>query len=320
MKTRKVGIIGLGHVGAHVAYSLAIQGIAAELVLVDPKESKLAAEVQDLRDAILYCPHDVKINGGTYADLGDCDAIVNCIGDINLLASGDRLDELTFTAAQVKGYIHKVMASGFNGFIVNITNPCDVITNILYRESGLPKGHVIGTGTGLDTSRLVSALSLQTGVSPQSISAYMIGEHGASQMAAWSCVNFNGIPLSSLENEDAKFAFDKPELQKRAIGGGWVTYSGKHCTEYGICSTAARMVRCIFNDEQRIMPASMLLDGEYGEKDVFVGVPVLLGKNGAERVLELPLTAEELANFHKCCDDVRKNIKTAEGIAPAECK
>ena len=184
----------------------------------------------------------------------------------------------------------------------------------------MPKGHVIGTGTGLDTSRLVSALSLQTGVSPQSISAYMIGEHGASQMAAWSCVNFNGIPLSSLENEDAKFAFDKPELQKRAIGGGWVTYSGKHCTEYGICSTAARMVRCIFNDEQRIMPASMLLDGEYGEKDVFVGVPVLLGKNGAERVLELPLTAEELANFHKCCDDVRKNIKTAEGIAAAECK
>lgn len=94
MKTRKVGILGLGHVGAHVAYSLAIQGIAAELVLVDPKESKLAAEVQDLRDAILYCPHDVKINGGIYADLGDCDAIVNCIGDINLVASGDRLDEL----------------------------------------------------------------------------------------------------------------------------------------------------------------------------------------------------------------------------------
>ena len=122
-----------------------------------------------------------------------------------------------------------------------------------------------------------------------------------------------------LEKEDERFAFDKPELQKRAIGGGWVTYSGKHCTEYGICSTAARMVRCIFNDEQRIMPASMLLDGEYGEKDVFVGVPVLLGKNGVERVLELPLTAEEKENFHKCCDDVRRNIKTAEGIAAAEC-
>lgn len=319
MKTRKVGIIGMGHVGAHVAYSLAIQGIAAELVLVDRKEAKLKAEVQDLRDAILYCPHDVKVNGGTYADLGDCDVIVNCVGDIDLCATGNRLDELNYTAAQVKGFVKKVMASGFNGFVVNVTNPCDVIANIWQQESGLPRGHVFGTGTGLDTSRLVSALSLQTGVAPQSINAFMIGEHGASQIAAWSCVSFGGVALSALEKEDARFAFDKPELQKRAIGGGWVTYSGKHCTEYGICSTAARMVRCIFNDEQRIMPASMLLDGEYGEKDVFVGVPVLLGKNGVERVLELPLTAEELEAFHKCCDDVRKNIETANGIAPAEC-
>lgn len=318
MKTRKVGVIGLGHVGAHVAYSLAIQGIAAELVLVDLKEAKLASEVQDLRDAVLYSPHDVTINGGTYADLGDCDVIVNCIGDINLVATGDRLDELNFTAAQVKNYVKKVMASGFQGFIVNITNPCDVITDLLYKESGLPKGHVFGTGTGLDSSRLISQLSQQTGVAPQSISAYMIGEHGASQMAAWSCVSFGGVPLSALEKTDARFAFDKPELQKKAIGGGWVTYSGKHCTEYGICSTAARMVQCIFNDEKRIMPASMLLDGEYGERGVFVGVPCLIGRNGVERVLELPLTQEELAQFHICCEDVRRNIQTAAGIPAAE--
>lgn len=318
MKTSKVGVIGLGHVGAHVAYSLVIQGIASELVLVDLKESKVKSEVQDLRDAVMYSPHDVKINGGTYADLGDCDVIVNCVGDITLCATGNRVDEMNFTAAQVKGYVHKVMASGFHGFVVNITNPCDVITNIWYRESGLPKGHVFGTGTGLDTSRLVSALSLQTGVAPHSISAYMIGEHGASQMAAWSCVSFGGVPLSTLEKENERFQFDKPALQKRAIDGGWVTYSGKNCTEYGICSTGARMVRCILNDEQRIMPASMLLDGEYGEKDVFVGVPVLLGKNGVEKVLELPLTKEELASFHQCCEDVRNNIKTAEGIAPVE--
>ena len=105
--------------------------------------------------------------------------------------------------------------------------------------------------------------SLQTGVSPQSISAYMIGEHGASQMAAWSCVNFNGIPLTSLEHEDPKFAFDKPELQKRAIGGGWVTYRGKHCTEYGIATTAARMAHLVLHDEKAIMPASAELCGEY---------------------------------------------------------
>lgn len=309
MKTRKAAVIGLGHVGAHVAYSLAIQGIVSELVLVDLKQDKLVSEVQDLRDALLYCPHDVVINGGTYTDLGDCDVIVNAVGDIDLVASGNRLDEMNFTASQVKGYVKKVMASGFKGFIINITNPCDVITDIIYRESGLPKGHVFGTGTGLDTSRLVSQLSLQTGVAPQSISAYMIGEHGASQMAAWSCVSFGGVPLSTLEKVDERFAFDKPELQKKAIGGGWVTYCGKHCTEYGISSTASRMARCVLNDERLIMPASMLLDGEYGEKDVFVGVPCLIGAHGVERVLELPLTAEEKAQFHACCEDVRRNTQ-----------
>ena len=245
IKERKVGILGLGHVGAHVAYSIAIQGIADHLVLVDLKESKVRSEVQDLRDAVMYMPHNVKIEAGTYADLGDCDVIVNAIGDISLCASNNRLDEMKFTAAQVKSYMSKVMASGFNGIIINITNPCDVITDLIYKLSGLPKGHVFGTGTGLDTSRLVSQLALQTGVDHQSISAYMIGEHGASQMAAWSCVSFGGVPLSTLEKVDERFAFDKPELQKKAIGGGWVTYSGKYrvwhlfyCCTYGSCCTA----------------------------------------------------------------------------------
>ena len=319
MQTRKVGVLGLGHVGAHVAYSLIIQGIVSELVLVDPKAGKLVSEVQDLRDAQMYAPHKVEVKPGTYADLGDCDIIVNCIGDITLCASNNRLDEMSYTVAQVKSYIGKVMASGFKGFIVNITNPCDVIAHLLWQESGLPKNQVFGTGTGLDTSRLVSKLSLQTGVAHQSISAYMIGEHGASQMAAWSCVSFGGVPLSVLEKQmPEKFGFDKPELQKLAIGGGWVTYSGKGCTEYGICSTAARMVRCILNDEKRIMPASTLLEGEYGERDLFIGVPCLIGKNGIEQVLELPLTEEEKVQFHSCCEDVRKNIKTAEGIPAAE--
>ena len=123
IKERKVGILGLGHVGAHVAYSIAIQGIADHLVLVDLKESKVRSEVQDLRDAVMYMPHNVKIEAGTYTDLGDCDVIVNAIGDISLCASNNRLDEMNFTAAQVKFYMSKVMASGFNGIIINITIP-----------------------------------------------------------------------------------------------------------------------------------------------------------------------------------------------------
>ena len=313
-KIRKVGILGVGHVGAHCAYSLAIQGIVDELVLVDLREDRVKSECQDLCDAVMYMPHNVTVNVGTYEDLGDCDVLVNSLGDISLVATGDRNHEMRYTVAQLKATMPKVMASGFNGVIISITNPCDTVADLVYKLSGLPKGRVFGTGTGLDTSRLVSALAQQTGYDHQAISAYMIGEHGASQMAAWSCVSFGGAALAALEGKDERFTFDKDELQRIAINAGWVTYHGKQCTEYGICSTLARMVRAVLHDEKRIMPASMLLEGEYGEENVFAGVPCVIGKNGVEEVIELPITAEEKAKFHICCEDIRKHIKEAEAI------
>ena len=314
MKTRKVGIIGLGHVGAHVAYSLAIQGIADELVLVDMKEQKLASEVQDLRDAVAYMPHRVTINGGDFADLGDCDVIVNSVGKIELLETHDRLTEMDFTIAAVRGYVDKIKASGFNGVLINITNPCDIVTRELALGLGLPKGRVFGTGTGLDTSRLLSALARQTGIDHKSITAYMLGEHGNLQFAPWSCVSFRGMPLDKWAETDEKFRFDREALKKESIGGGWVTYNGKKCTEYGICTTAARMVHIVLHDEKVIMPASMELCGEYGEEGLFVGVPCLIGKDGVEQVIELPLTDEEKATFHECCEGVRKNMEHLKDI------
>ena len=314
MKTRKVGIIGLGHVGAHVAYSLAIQGIADELVLVDMKEQKLASEVQDLRDAVAYMPHRVTINGGDFADLGDCDVIVNSVGKIELLETHDRLTEMDFTIAAVRGYVDKIKASGFNGVLINITHPCDIVTRELALGLGLPKGRVFGTGTGLDTSRLLSALARQTGIDHKSITAYMLGEHGNLQFAPWSCVSFRGMPLDKWAETDEKFRFDREALKKESIGGGWVTYAGKQCTEYGICTTAARMVSIVLHDEKAIMPASMELDGEYGETGLFVGVPCVIGKDGVEQVIELPLTDEEKATFHACCEGVRKNMEHLKDI------
>ena len=148
MKTRKVGVIGLGHVGAHVAYSLAIQGIVDELVLVDMNDKKLASEVQDLRDAVAYMPHRVAVAAGDFPDLKDCDVIVNCVGKIELLTTMNRLTEMDFTIAAVRGYVDKIKASGFDGVLINITNPCDIVTRELALGLGLPKGRVFGTGTG----------------------------------------------------------------------------------------------------------------------------------------------------------------------------
>ena len=230
-KKRVLGVVGMGHVGAHVAYALAIQGIADELVLVDQNEQKLASEVQDLRDAVAYMPHRVTVRGGDFSDLSVCDVIVNSVGKIDLLrGTHDRLTEMDFTIPAVRGYAEKIKASGFDGVLINITNPCDIVTRELALHLGLPRGRVFGTGTGLDTSRLLSALARQTGLDHKSITCYMLGEHGNQQFAPWSCVSFRGVPLDTWAKTDERFRFDREALQKESIGGGWVTFAGKFCT------------------------------------------------------------------------------------------
>ena len=292
-----------------------MQGIADELILVDQNEKKLSSEVQDLRDAAAYLPHRVTVRAGGFQELGVCDVIVNCVGRIELLrGSHDRLTEMDYTIPAVRGYAHKIRESGFDGVLINITNPCDIVTRELVLELGLPRGRVFGTGTGLDTSRLLSALARQTGIDHKSITCYMLGEHGNQQFAPWSCVSFRGMPLDVWAERDERFRFDRMALQKESIGGGWVTFSGKFCTEYGIATTAARMAHIVLHDEKAIMPASAELCGEYGETGLFAGVPCVIGANGVEQVIELPLTAEELATFHSCCEGICKNMEHLKEI------
>ena len=315
VQKRVLGVIGLGHVGAHVAYALSVQGIADELILIDRNERKLVSETQDLRDAVAYLPHRVSVRPGDFADLGACDVIVNCTGKIELLrGTHDRLTEMDFTIPAVRSYAEKIAESGFDGVLINITNPCDIVTRELALLTGLPRGRVFGTGTGLDTSRLLSALARQTGIDHKSITGYMLGEHGNLQFAPWSCVSFRGVPLDVWAERDERFRFDRAALQKESIGGGWVTFSGKYCTEYGIATTAARMAYAVLHDEKVILPASAELTGEYGEEGLFAGVPCVIGADGGEEVVELPLTAGEMAAFHDCCGGIRRNMEHLKEI------
>lgn len=306
--SRNLAIIGVGHVGAHVANAVALQGLADEILLIDKNEEKVLSEVNDLNDSLSFFPHKVSIKKGDFSDLKDTDIIVNSVGKIEILAQiHDRLGEMDFTIPAVHSYLGKIKESGFRGILINITNPCDIVTKYIADNLGLPEGRVFGTGTGLDSARLISALSRRTGIDTKSISAYMIGEHGNKQIAVFSSVNFNGRTLDDWAKSDKRFAFDRSELEKEAINAGWVTYSGKHCTEYAIALTAARLVGIIFNGEKRIVPVSAHLNGQYGEKDVFAGVPAVVGRNGVEKIVELPLTKEEAARFHECCQALRKN-------------
>ncbi len=305
---KKIAVVGAGHVGAHVCYTLMMQGLVNDLYIVDQDAQKAASECQDLRDAEMYCPYRVNIHVADWSELNEVDLIINAVGKVILLETLNRLTEMDFTLQQVNEIVPKIMASGFDGYIVSITNPCDIITRQVAKLSGLPEGHVFGTGTGLDTSRLVSALSQQTGIASKSITAYMIGEHGDKQMVPWSTVNFAGMPLDAWAKKDERFVFDRDEMKKTAIGGGWKTFVGKKCTEYGIAATAARIVRIMQNDEKCIIPASTELKGQYGEKDVFIGVPCVIGKEGVEEIIELPMTDAELAEFKACCEGVRQNM------------
>lgn len=315
MKSRKIAIIGLGSVGKNCAYALILKGLVDELLLVDTNEQKVQAECQDLRDAMSYCPYSVAINVADYGDLGDCDIIVNSVGNMKLLLETmDRLDELNFNIAQVNDFIPKIMTGGFNGIFINISNPCDIITSQVAKLSGLPKGHVFGTGTGLDTSRLIALLSKQTGIAHRSISACMMGEHGSSIMVPWSQVTFHSKPLAELADHDVRFQFDHKAFRKKAEENAYMVLGGKHCTEYGICTTLARVVELVLHDEKAIMPASTQLEGEYGVSDVFAGVPCVIGSNGVEEIIEFNLPENELEEFRQCCENIKINMTANDTI------
>ena len=315
MSDFKVGIIGIGHVGAHVLYTLALQGISDDFVIVDleDNEKKAIAERQDVLDSTEFLPHRVNIKIGKIEDLKDTDLIINAVGNIIALkGTNTRLSEMEFNMNAIQSYATKLKESGFKGILVNISNPCDVITKWLAEFLNLPQGHVLGTGTGLDTARLKLRLQEKTGVSTHSITAFMLGEHGSQQIAPWSQVSFNGLLLDKIAENDEAFKFDRDAVEKDAREGGWITYNGKFCTEYAIALTAARLARIIKYDEKEIIPVSYELNGEYGESGLFAGVPALVGRNGVERVIELELTDKEKVKFHSCCDGIRANIEESK--------
>ncbi len=308
IKLRKVGIIGIGHVGAHVAFSLVTQGIVDELVLVDINKQKAISERQDLLDAATYLPHRVNVIVGEYEDLADCDIIVNSVGKID--ESRDRLAELQQSIDMVNTYAKRIMDAGFDGIIINITNPCDIVAYHIQKVTNLPSNQVFGTGTGLDSSRFRNVMAECTGIDHKSIVGYSLGEHGDSQMIPWSIVNLGGKPLSELEKErpDTFGKLDKNDITYRTIKGGWFTYEGKKCTEFGIASTTSRIINGIYHDEKFVTTASTLLEGQYGEKDLYISIPVVIGKDGIEDKYELNLTEEELKAFKNSCTVVKDNI------------
>ncbi|MFR3272681.1 MAG: lactate/malate family dehydrogenase [Slackia sp.] len=291
IKPRTVGIVGMGHVGAHVANSLLLQGLADELYLCDIDFVKSASETQDLRDSLIFCPYNAKIVDcqDRYEELAGCDVIVNAAGKVSL-AAGNRDGELFFTTDTCRTFANRIVDAGFDGIWVSVSNPCDVVCTELWHLTGYDPSRIIGSGTGLDYARLRSQISLACNLDSKSINAYMIGEHGASMLAAWKSASISGKPLSQLADEDPdRFAFDLADIEDKARQGGYVAYAGKQCTEYAVANAAVRVVAAVLHDEHAVMGASTLLTGQYGEEDFHLVAPHHWAQRSrARHGLELP--------------------------------
>lgn len=310
ISNRKVVIVGAGHVGSHVGYALISQSLADEIVYIDSDRAKAVAQALDLTDATNYLPVRTKVTAGDYSDAVDAQIMIIAAGP---LPSGNqtRMDTLGQTIEILKEVTASIKKSGFDGIIVNISNPADVITHYIQHMLNWAPERIFSTSTTLDSARLRRAIAQETGIDQKSITAYALGEHGESQMVAWSAVTIAGKPLSQWRDEypDTFGKLDLDALADAGREGGWTILRGKGCTEFGIGASAAEVVRAIFYNENRVLSVSVLLDGQYGQHDVYASVPAIVGRDGIAHIIELHLTPEEQEKFDVSCRTMSANYQ-----------
>ncbi|HWT77103.1 MAG TPA: L-lactate dehydrogenase [Mobilitalea sp.] len=307
IKKSKIAVIGCGLVGSSTAFSLVTQGVCDEILMIDINEERALGEVLDLRDTIKYLDRNVKVKKATYADCNDVDIVIITAGAPPKVGQS-RLDTLEASAKIVKSIVEPVMASGFDGIFIVVSNPVDIIAYYVYKLSGLPKNQVIGTGTALDTSRLQNFIAEMVNVDPRSVYAYSLGEHRDSQMVPWSTVTIAGKPFYDViqDNKELIGEVDLDEIVKKTTKEGWEILNRKGTTNYGIATACVGIIKAILYDENRIIPVSTLLEGEYGQHEVFAGVPTILNSYGASDVLEIHMTQDEFKKFQSSVDLIRE--------------
>lgn len=302
----KVVIVGAGAVGSATAFSLVTQGVCDEVVLTDLNQEKAVGEAMDIRHGIEYLNRNVKISAGTYEDCGNADIIV-ITASAPYIKGQNRLDMLGASEKIVKSIIDPIMKSDFDGHFVVISNPVDVISYYIYKLSGLPKNQVIGTGTALDTARLKCLIAQKIDVDPRSVHCTVMGEHGDSQMVPWSRVTVGGKDFFNIitDNKDRLEGVNLNEMVRETAEAGWEIVHRKGNTSYGIATTAVGIIKAILYNENKIIPVSTLLCGEYGETDIFAGVPAVLNRSGVKEVVEVRMTPEELERFKESVAVIR---------------
>jgi len=285
----RISIVGCGHVGTSCAYAILQNHLVREIVLIGDTEDHVRGEALDLQQAVpLGSP--IKIFAGTYKDAAASSIVILTVGAPGKFA-GSRLAMLADNVKIVRSCIQKLMAEGFDGVLLIATNPLDVLTYIVQKESGLPPSQVIGTGTLLDTERLRHIVGEHLNIDPRSVHAAVIGEHGDSSVAVWSAAQVAGLPLALYPGADCLPSQEDLLTSVRHAGPEVAMLKGNTCFAIAACVT--RICEAILRDERSVLIVSTLMTGQYGLRDVSLSTPCIVGNCGVEAVIELHLNVAE---------------------------
>ena len=271
---QKCGVIGVGFVGATCAYTLAVSGLFSDLVLVDMNRDKAIGEAADINHGVAFSK-PCRVMAGDYADLAECGLIIIAAG-ANQKPGESRLELLGRNKGILSSVIAQLTAVNREAILLVVSNPVDVLTCLAQQLSGFPAGRVLGSGTVLDTARLKYLLGQRLGVDSRNVHAFIIGEHGDSELAVWSSANISGADLDD------------------------------YCRIAGIAEAIVR-------NEHSVLPVTSMIYGHYGVDGICLGVPTIVGRNGAEAVLDIPLSQEELAQLQRSANTMREMIDKLDG-------
>ena len=290
----KVVVIGAGAVGSTTAYTLMLGGLFQEIVLIDINKEKAEGDALDMAHGVsLVKP--VTVIAGDYSDCKYADIVVITAGAPQKPGQ-TRLDLLKDNVEIYKKIIKSIMKYAPSDVILMpVSNPVDILTYVTYKLSGLPKNQVLGSGTVLDTSRLKYMISRKTGVDARNCHTYIIGEHGDSEVAAWSVTNIGGMTMNEFCKYTGKCDLnDLDKMYNEVKNSAYEIIRKKGATYYAIAVAVARICECIAGDENSILTVSGIFEGEYDIRDVALSVPTMVGGNGVERIYEVPFSKEEM--------------------------
>lgn len=297
VNSRKVAVIGCGFVGSSSAFALMQSGLFSEMVLIDADTKRAEGEAMDISHGISFA-RPMQIYAGNYDDITDAAIIVITAG-ANQKPDETRLDLIKKNAAIMKSIVGEIKKRDFGGILLIVSNPVDILTLIALKESGYPSNRVIGSGTVLDTGRFKYLLGEHLDVDSRSVHAFIIGEHGDSELAAWSNARIGGLKVNDFCELRGHFNHEQSmkKIFENVRNSAYEIIERKHATYYGIAMAVKRICEAIVRNEKSILPVSSIMTGEYGLNDVVLSIPAVVDETGVQKVIPIELNDEELTKL-----------------------